>query len=469
MPIEDTIAAIATAPGSAGVAIIRISGPNALDIGSGVFCSQSKIQTYEHAKMYYGRMVSEKGETIDDVFFVYLKGPKTYTGEDTVEFHCHGGVLIVRLALEAVLKQGARLALPGEFTKRAFLNNRIDLGQAAAVSDLINASSVAALRNARGRLEGGLSRKINLAKGPLIDVISRLDAELDFPDEGDVREINKVELEKSIKSIEKNLEYITLGYKAGVALKEGVRTVILGRPNAGKSSLLNLLLREERAIVTAEPGTTRDVIEEMVVIRGIGIRLADTAGIREGAGKVESVGIERAKEKAKNAGIILYVTDGSADATEFAKDTETIKSLKTEGRTIVILNKVDTIGDKRKCLQDGQMVFGKITDKIVLLSATKNEGLKELEDAICAAAGQGGEMFFEAEAGEVITTLREKTAVEKAMAALSRALKLIDDNGATELIAFEIKAALDALGEITGETTPEEILDNIFSNFCIGK
>lgn len=455
---NDTIAAVSTPVGEGGIGIVRVSGPDALGVGRAVFSSKHGIKDFKERRFYYGAFTDPSGgPAADDGFFVFMKGPVSYTGEDVVELHCHGGALTVKKCLEAALKAGARLAGPGEFTKRAFLSGKLDLAQAEAVIDVIKASTEGALASARRRLEGGLSKKVNAIKEPLIEMLAHLEAGLDFPD--DVERMPEGLL-KGLEAAEGLINGLLATYEEGMILREGIKTLILGRTNAGKSSLLNCLLETERAIVTEEHGTTRDVIEEVLNIRGIAVRLMDTAGLREAAGRVESIGIKAAWAHAKDAGLILYVVDASCD--DFTEDLKNLEAIK-EKKVLIAANKTDIVTQEKR----GEIEEAFNGRRVVFISALKEEGIVELKDAICEEAmghglNQGGE-------SDMIASVRHKDALAAALASLKQAKVAIGDGLAAEFIAVDLRQAVNALGEITGETTTEDILDRIFSSFCIGK
>ena len=483
MDINDTIAAIATPLGEGGIAIIRVSGPDALAVASALFTPKHGAEgggEFKARHFYYGELrATDSGALLDDANLVYMPGPASYTGEDVVEFHCHGGLLIMRNVLAAILGEGARMAEPGEFTRQAYVNGKLDLTQAEAVIDLIRAGTESALVSARGRFEGRLKNRLKHVREPLFGLLARIEAELDFS-EDEVDKLPAEEILAVVLETEASLKKLLATYGEGSALRDGVKVVILGRPNVGKSSLLNLLLKEERAIVTAEPGTTRDVIEETVNIRGIPVRLMDTAGLRKAKGKAEAIGVERAKERAKEARLVLFVVD-SSDPVAFKKDQKILDAI--EQKTIIVANKSDLI--KKRARDEVERSFkGRQREegdelKPVFISALTEEGLADLEDAIFKAAAGHAPMFVGTSIegrrilidtlGETITSARHKAALEQAVGGLERALKAESESFPMEIIAFELRWALDRIGEITGETTTEDILDRIFSEFCIGK
>ena len=494
MDSTDTIAAIATPAGEGGIGIIRISGPGALAAARRVFISaDSRVPagaaSLGERRLVYGRMV-EVGEipgdggaepasrysVIDDGFAVFMPGPRSYTGEDVVELHCHGGTQILARILEAVLGSGSRPAAPGEFTRRAFLNSRMDLTQAEAVIDVIRASTASALTAARSRLTGGLSARVNAVKDGLATLLARIEAALDFPEEEDVNEdgeqgTGRDDLLAGFERATAALAGLIGTYELGGALKDGVRALILGRPNTGKSSLLNILLKEERAIVTEIPGTTRDVIEEVINIKGLSVRLMDTAGLRETTDFIESLGVAAARGRIEAANLLLFVIDASEVSRE---DLSLLGSVEgKEGRPVlVVANKVDLIDNAGR--KEVESFFKKREKRgegrrISFISALTGEGLEGLEEAIhelVTGGPPGGTVFAET---VLVASLRQKTALEDALVGVGQAAASAKKSMPPEFVAADLRRALNRLGEITGEVTTEDILDKIFSEFCIGK
>ncbi|MEK7881184.1 MAG: tRNA uridine-5-carboxymethylaminomethyl(34) synthesis GTPase MnmE [Deltaproteobacteria bacterium] len=458
---EDTIAAIATAGGEGGVGIIRISGPGAKGVGSFVFSPAKQTKAgLRPARLYYGAITNpDTGKITDTGYMVFFKGPASYTGEDTVELHLHGGPLILKKTLSLVLRFGARLAEPGEFTKRAFLNGKLDLTQAEAVSDLIRAKTEKAYASAMGRLEGRLSKRINSIKEKLLDLAARIEAELDFS-EDEIQGLKENKLLAMLKEAATEIQTLLASYDEGRVLKEGLKVLILGRPNAGKSSLLNVLLKEERAIVTHVPGTTRDVIEEVLSINGMPVRLMDTAGLRDTEDIVESMGIKRTKERAAMADLILYVVD--ALSAGYAEDLSLIRSFEQDGKKIIVVaNKSDLLGPEgRERLKS----FFKPRN-VVFVSALKETGIDVLEGKISCSFSKTG--LAERDPGALITSIREKKSLQEALKSLERAMAAC--SMPREFVAADLRQSIMRLGEITGEVTTEDILEKIFSTFCIGK
>jgi tRNA modification GTPase len=497
MNADDTIAAISTPAGEGGIGIVRLSGPGALSVARAVFRLRAGDKSaWPPAERYlhYGaihqpgvpgaeiitsddlqtpHITPPHGASIDDGFLVYMLAPASYTGEDVVELHCHGGSLVTARVLDAVLSVGARIAEPGEFTRRAFVNGRMDLVRAEAVIDVIRAETDSALASARGRLDGHLSAAVNRAKEILTGLLVRMEAELDFPEEDEVEGMPSAEVLDRVEEADGIIKKLIESYSEGRALKDGVRTVILGRTNVGKSSLLNLLLCEERAIVTPVPGTTRDVIEEVVNIRGLPVRLMDTAGLRDTVDRVEAIGVERARERAEAAQVVLFVVDTTTR--DFTEDLFLLSTINVEGKnTIIVSNKADLAGtysDERTRVREA---FSKYP--VSFVSALRSIGIEEFKDYFYnlvtghdPGAGPGPGVI---PAGEMVTSLRHKQSLERAREGMERVGRRAAGDApllARELVATDLRESIDCLGEITGETTTEDILDRIFSDFCIGK
>ncbi len=489
LDLSDTIAAVSTPPGEGAIGIVRLSGPDAMGVAKSAFVRRVAGEALKTDKnrerfLYYGNVITPEGEKVDDGFMVFMSGPASYTGEDTVEIFCHGGVLVTTRVLEAMLGAGARLAEPGEFTRRAFINGKLDLTQAEAVIDVIKASTDGALKSARSRLDGTLSKRISSIKESLIGLRVRLEATLDFPEEepGELPGI-LTDLDRVIHEATGALKKLLATYGEGRALKDGLRVLILGRPNVGKSSLLNLLLKEERAIVTSVPGTTRDRIEEPLNIRSIPVRLIDTAGLRETADRVESIGVEAARAQIDSADLILFVIDLSASA-EFGEDRKIYNGIATSitgKKVLLVANKRDS-ADKGalEALQNSFAGIKSVTISARAFSAQTSKhapeyieqaGLDGLEDALfeLATGRTVADLPVGAEGSEMITSLRQKRSLEDALGALVRARAGATGPGPLELVATDIRSALNSIGEVTGSVTTDEILSQIFSEFCIGK
>ena len=466
----DTIAAVATPPGVGGIAIVRISGPDALRVAGRVFSSPDKsaapVQELPSHTVHYGHVVHPKeGSRADEALLLLMKAPRSFTGEDVVELHCHGGPVPVGSVLRAVLAAGSRLAEAGEFTRRAFLNGRLDLTQAEAVADVIAARSRAGAQLALRQLEGQLGDRIRHLRSALLDLMAHLEVVLDYP-ELDIEEADVQDACTQLHRMQDKISGLLETAAAGRPFREGVRTVILGRPNVGKSSLLNALLQRERAIVTELPGTTRDVLEETVVVRGIPLVLTDTAGVRQGSDRAEQLGVLRAREAARGAELICVVFDDSEDFTE--DDCRVIEELNSldEPRIIAVVNKIDllvgAIRDSRLRERVGQEV------PVARISARTREGLEELEVMIFeAVVGEGGPAADSE--GVVVSSARHEEALRRAQEAIVDALSGLKSQMPVDLVSIDLRECLEALGAITGEAAGEDLLDRIFSKFCVGK
>ena len=469
--VETTIAAIATPPGPGGIGIIRISGPRALPILHQLFKPHRRHHTssadhaFQSHRMYYGWIVDpESDEVIDEVLAVFMRAPHTYTAEDVVEIQCHGGYLVLTEILARILAAGAQPAAAGEFTKRAFLNGRIDLTRAEAVIELIEARTREGLKLATAQLQGRIEEQIRALRTALIGLRAVLEVAIDFPEE-DAEIIDTTRLCTQLQlEVAEPLTTMIATADQGRIFREGISAVILGRPNVGKSSLLNCLLQEERALVTPVPGTTRDTIEEFINIKGMPVRIIDTAGIRDTAELIEGMGIERARVKLAAADLVLLLLDASAPLTPADGELYTmIKRENVSGRRLLIANKCDlpVHGD----FADRITAFG--DDRLVRLSAKTHVGIDELTETIFQMMTSGG---FEWDPGStVVPNLRQKDAMRKALAACARVTAGLQTDLSPDLIAIELQTALDHLGDIIGETTSEDILDMIFERFCIGK
>jgi len=461
IPIRDeTIAAISTPLGESGIGIVRMSGPLSGVIARKLFKPKKTPISFVSHHFHYGELIDPKnGNPIDEVLVVLMQAPKTYTREDIVEIHCHGGHFILQKALELVLGQGARLALPGEFTKRAFLNGRIDLTQAESVIDLIKAKTRESLEIASQQLRGLLYREMSSIREKLVQHLALLEAHIDFPEE-EIETIPLAEMKENLlRKVQKLEEWIST-YEEGRVFREGISCAITGKTNVGKSSLLNVLLKQERAIVTPIPGTTRDVIEEVLNIHGIPVRLMDTAGLRKAKDSIEQEGVRRAKERVADADLVLLMIDGSRGLDD--DDEEIFREIDSK-KKVVVLNKRDLIPKiSLKTMKDRFP-----NDSIVQISALKSEGIGELKQAIYSSLFHRDIRVSPEHL--IVTNIRHKTALSRVRKNLKDALKGLEEGGSLEFIAFEIRSALDSLGEMVGETTTEEVLNHIFDQFCIGK
>jgi len=459
---EDTIAAIATPPGPGGIGIIRISGSKAEEVARLLFRPAKEPPVFESHRLYHGDIVApESGAILDEVLLALMKKPASYTGEDTVEIYCHGGYLILQAVFMATLKAGCRPARPGEFTQRAFFNNRLDLTQAEAVADMISAKTEKGLKIALSHLKGSLSEEIDALRSRMVNLLARLESSIDFTEEESSPASDGLSrsLATDIATVILDLENMLATYRQGKCFRSGVQVVIAGKPNVGKSSLLNALIGDRRAIVTPLPGTTRDFIEESIDIRGLPVRLTDTAGIRRPENIIEQAGIDLVKEKLAAADLVIILLDGSAGLTE--EDLEVIASVK-DRPVLAVLNKNDL---PARLEEDGLKIL--LPGKAILrISAKFAQGLEPLKDAIHEAVA-GLETDFSERV--TITNIRHKIALEKAVQFMSQAKEGCLENRPAELLAIEIRDALGQLGEIVRPTTNEEVLGEIFSTFCIGK
>jgi len=457
---EDTIAAISTPFGESGIGIVRMSGPLAEPIAKKLFKPKKDQPCFISHHFHYGEIIDPpNGRPIDEVLIVLMKSPKTYTREDMVEIHCHGGYLILQRVLELVLKQGARMAEPGEFTKRAFLNGRIDLTQAEAVIDLITAKTMDSLEIANQQLRGVLYREMTSLKEDLVEQLALIEAHIDFPEE-EIDPISVGKMRQDLKRMIHQIEGWIASFEEGKIFREGISCAIIGKTNVGKSSLLNVLLKEERAIVTPIPGTTRDVIEEVLNICGIPVRLMDTAGLRKAMDSIEQEGVRRAKERVSDSDFVLLMIDGSRPLD--ADDMEIFEEIK-EKKKVVALNKKDL--PLKISLEDVKSRFQE--NPIISISCLRNEGIDDLKEAIYHYLVHRD--VRSSPEHLIVANIRHKTALSQMRDNLSNAVKGLEERTSPEFIAFEIRSALEALGEIVGETTTEEILSRIFEQFCIGK
>ncbi|MDY5213481.1 tRNA uridine-5-carboxymethylaminomethyl(34) synthesis GTPase MnmE [Intestinibacter sp.] len=459
MFIDDTIAAIATAPGEGGIGIIRISGSNSLPVAEEIFKSVSgkKISEYNLRTLIYGNIYDGE-KRIDEVLVAYMKGPNSYTGEDVIEINCHGGFISVKKILELILTKDVRLAEAGEFTKRAFLNGRIDLSQAEAVIDVIKSKTDKAQEVAQNQLEGALAKKIRSLRNNVTEVLAQLEVSIDFSDE-DVEDVTYKEIEDKSLALRDEIKKLYDSAESGKILRDGLKTVIIGKPNVGKSSLLNSILGENRAIVTEIAGTTRDVIEEFVNIKGIPLKIVDTAGIRETEDIVEKIGVQKSKESIDSADLVIIVLDSSKPLTD--EDLEILENAKSK-KTIVLLNKIDLEQAIDQTVIEE--IVGK--DNIIKISALKNEGIEQIHDKIEAMVFAGD---VKSSSSVVITNSRHKDALFKAYNSINDAIAGIDQRLPYDFIEVDFKNIWDYLGYINGDTVQEDLLDTIFSNFCIGK
>lgn len=457
----DTISAVATAPGEGGIGIIRLSGNKAVDIVENLFrgVNGKKISAALSHQVVYGYIIEPDSEkTVDEVLVLIMRAPRSYTREDVVEIHCHGGSAPLKKILDLTLTSGARLAEPGEFTKRAFLNGRLDLAQAEAVIDIIRAKTDASLKMAVGHLAGSLSGKIRELRQEILRMIAHLEAAIDFPEE-DIEELAARDVAVALSSTVTQVDGLLATAQTGRILREGLETVIIGKPNVGKSSLLNALLGEQRAIVTDIPGTTRDIIEEYVNIRGIPLKIVDTAGIRDTVDVVEKIGVERARQIMSRADLILLLLDSSQPLSD--EDREILDML-ADKQAVVLVNK----SDLPPCLPLDEVMAIVQKKKLLKISVAEGTGLSELEQIIVDMVYSGQVSQNE---GTFVNNVRHANLLQQARNHLEEVLETIESGMPSDCIVIDLRAAWETLGEITGDTVGEDIVAQIFSQFCIGK
>ena len=456
-----TIAAISTAPAIGGIGIVRMSGKNCFDVLNKIFIQKNpqKIEDIKGYTMKYGKIIDNtNNKVIDEVLVSYFKCPKSYTAEDMCEINSHGGIIVVRKILELCLNNGAQLAEPGEFTKRAFINGRIDLTQAEAIIDIINAKSFREAQESANQLEGFLSKKINEIRNKIMDLMVDIEANIDYP-EYDVEEVSNNNARKKLEEVESELIKLSQSFENGKILKEGIKIAIIGSPNAGKSSLLNTILKEERAIVTDIAGTTRDIIEEQVTIEGIPFKIIDTAGIRNAENKIEQIGIEKSKKVAKNCDVIIAVFDNSKKLN--SEDKEILKLLK-EKKSIIVLNKTDLESVNLENIKE----IKETNRPIVKMSLKEEKGLENLYKELINMFNLN-QINLDNEL--IITNIRHQSLIKKAIESTRMALNDLKMSMPIDIISINIKQILEHLGEITGDNVSEDIIKNIFSKFCLGK
>lgn len=456
---SETIAAISTAMSNSGIGIIRISGDDAIEIADKIFIPVNKdkqIKKVATHTVHYGNIV-DNGKIIDEVILIIMKAPNTYTREDVVEIDCHGGILVTNKILELVLRNGARCAEPGEFTKRAFLSGRIDLSQAEAVTDIINAKNTMALDASVAQLKGRISDIIKQQREKIIHHIAFIEAALDDPEHIEINHYGE-ELILVVEEILSSLEELLRSADNGKLISEGIRTVILGKPNAGKSSLLNRLLRDERAIVTEVAGTTRDTLEETMTLSEISLNIVDTAGIRETDDIVEKIGVDRAKKMAEDADLIIYIVDASVPMDENDKE---IMELISDKKLIVLLNKSDL-----ECIVSMDEIRDLTNMEPIVISAKENIGIQELEERIKEMFYQGILSFND----EIyITNIRHKQLLAEAIESLNLVKRSIEDDLPEDFYSIDLMNSYELLGEIVGESVSDDLVNEIFSKFCMGK
>lgn len=457
----DTIAAISTAPGEGAIGIVRISGEDAIRIADEVYrLKEKRLKEQPSHTIHYGHIVDPKNdEVIDEVMVTVLRAPKTFTREDVVEINCHGGIVAINRILQLVLRMGARLAEPGEFTKRAFLNGRIDLSQAEAVMDLIRAKTDKSMQMAMRQLDGELSKLIQNLRQEILNTLAQVEVNIDYPEYDDVEEMTLQLLREKTQQVSQGIRALLNTASQGKILRDGLKTAIVGRPNVGKSSLLNVLLREEKAIVTDIAGTTRDTIEEYVNVRGVPLQLIDTAGIRETDDVVERIGVERSRKALNEADFVLLILNQSEELLD--EDLRLLEQTK-DFKRIILLNKTDL---------PTKIDMGKVKEfatdsEIVTTSMLKKEGIDQLEEKIA-------DYFFQGQMNErdatYLSNTRHIALLEKAEQALQEVANGVDMGMPVDLIQIDFTRAWDLLGEITGDTVQDELLTQLFSQFCLGK
>lgn len=453
--MEKTIAAISTATGEAGIGIVRMSGEKAFEIADKVFKPANSTE-FHNRKMTYGH-IEEEGQLIDEVLISYMKGPKTYTTEDMVEIYTHGGIISVRKVLALLLKKGADAAGPGEFTKRAFLNGRLDLSQAEAVIDMIQAKTEKAYDASLEQLEGSLQKEIYTIRQKLLDILAHIEYSINFLEDGQ-EELEDTIIEEKGREILEDLERLYLSSNQGKIVREGIQTTIVGKPNVGKSSLLNALIRENKAIVTDIPGTTRDVIEEYIDLGGFALKIVDTAGIRETEDVVESLGVNKSLEFIERADLVIALFDASRVLDQ--EDRQILELLKNR-KSIIVLNK----SDLEKKWEKEELGLPEDTP-ILELSVLKGEGIGDLEDKILS-------LFYEGEVVQksdvLVTNVRHRDLIGKAIESMERVLNDYTMGIPIDCLEVDVKSTWEILGEITGETIEDDVLDKIFKEFCVGK
>ncbi|WP_239253767.1 tRNA uridine-5-carboxymethylaminomethyl(34) synthesis GTPase MnmE [Listeria ilorinensis] len=454
----DTIAAISTPPGEGAIAIIRLSGDEAIQIADRIFYAKKRLDEAESHTIHYGH-IKENNEVIEEVMVSVMRAPRTFTREDVVEINCHGGIVSVNRVLQLLLKMGARLAEPGEFTKRAFLNGRIDLSQAEAVMDLIRAKTDRAMGVALRQMDGNLSRLIRNLRQEILDALAQVEVNIDYPEYDDVEEMTQQMLLEKTRLVKISVEQLLQTAQQGKILREGLATAIIGRPNVGKSSLLNQLIQEDKAIVTDIAGTTRDIIEEYVNVRGVPLRLIDTAGIRETEDIVEKIGVERSRKALSEADFILLVLNQHEPLT---KEDRALFEATRGQQFVVVLNKTDL--ERKIELEEVYRLAG--DHPVVLTSMVEEQGAVQLEEAI-------KKMFFEGEidAGDAtyVSNVRHIALLQQALEALDAVISGVDMGMPVDIVQIDMTRAWDLLGEITGDSVQDELLDQLFNQFCLGK
>ena len=469
--MESTIAAIATSPGESGIGIIRISGEESLNILNKIFYPASKnlAPKDNHRRLIYGHIKDELGNIIDEVLAVYFPAPKTYTAEDVVEIDCHGGIVPLSNTLSLVLRCGANLAEPGEFTKRAFLNGRLDLTQAEAVIDVINSKTNSSFDVAMEQLRGRFSKEINEIRKEITDILVDIAVNIDYPDE-DIELILYDKLENELRSIKKKVDYLIDSSDTGRILREGLNVAIIGRPNVGKSSLMNAMLRESRAIVTEIPGTTRDTIEELINVRGIPVNLIDTAGIRSTDDVIEQIGIDKSKKSLESADLVIFMIDLTS---EISTEDYDILNQVDKSKLLILFNKAD----KTARISEADIASFACGVRYMITSVNDSKSVDEIENAIFEKAGGnlllGKESETDKLAGSqksnIVINARHKNMLERATTSLEEAINAASGGIPLEFLEIDIRNAYEELGFITGDSVQDDVIDEVFSRFCLGK
>ena len=453
----ETIAAISTAPGNGGIGIIRMSGKDCFEVLNKIFIPKNNTNKIKGYTIKYGEIV-QNGEIIDEVLVSYFLEPKSYTTENMCEINSHGGTIVTKKILELCLKNGARLAEPGEFTKKAFLNGRIDLSQAEAIIDIINSKTEKELKASTKQLEGYLSKEIQNIKASILEILVDIEASIDYP-EYDIEEVTNEKAMQKLLIIKEKEEKLLKSFENGKIIKQGLNVAIIGRPNAGKSSLLNAILKEERAIVTNIEGTTRDTIEEFITIEGIPVKIIDTAGIRNANDEIEKIGIEKSKKMADEADLIITVIDSSSELSN--EDKEILEFIKDK-KGIIVLNK----NDLKTKIDENTYEINSLNKKIIKISALNKNGIDEIYKQISEMFNFGEIVIDES---TVITSQRQKEAIENALKNTIKCIEIIANKMPIDIVAIHLTENLKELGKITGETVSEEIIKEIFKKFCLGK
>lgn len=453
----ETIAAISTATGNGGIGIIRMSGKECFNILEKIFKPIKRSENINGYTIKYGHIM-DGDNIVDEVLVSYFKAPKSYTTENMCEINSHGGYIVERRILELCLKNGAELAEPGEFTKRAFLNGRIDLVQAESIIDLINSKSEREAKASISQLEGNLSKNINLVKSELLDLMADVEASIDYP-EYDIEEVTNKKILQTLEMVETKLKKLNDTFKNGKVLREGIKTAIIGKPNAGKSSLLNTILNEERAIVSETKGTTRDTIEEFVTIEGITLKLIDTAGIRETNDEIEKIGVEKSKKLINEAELVIAIFDGTKNLSE---DDYEILDLIRNKNAIILLNKMD-ISDSEL---DKDNLIKKMGKDVIKISAKNGDNIDVLYKTI---ANMYQLNDIELDEGEIVTNIRHKNQIDESLRSIEKTKETVYNNMPVDIIEIYLKQILSDLGKITGDDISEDIINEIFSKFCLGK